>query len=68
VQLALQKVASTSLGVYVIHEFFIYFAERKLHIADSSLKHMFILPIIVWLASTALVLIIHKIPLLNKIV
>lgn len=68
VQLVLQKVASTSLGVYVIHEFFIYFAERKLDITDSSLKHMFILPIIVWLASTALVLIINKIPLLNKIV
>lgn len=68
VQFVLQKVASTSLGVYVIHEFFIYFVERKLHIVDSSLKHMLILPVIVWLLSTALVLIIHKIPLLNKIV
>ncbi|GMA70546.1 hypothetical protein GCM10025879_17920 [Leuconostoc litchii] len=68
VQLLTKKIANTSLGVYVVHEFFIYFAERKLHIGDGSLKHMIVLPVIVWVISTLAILIMHQIPLVKKIV
>ncbi|MCT3046188.1 acyltransferase [Leuconostoc mesenteroides] len=60
--------SSTSLGVYIVHEFFIYFAEIQLHIPDNTLRHMLIMPIIVWILSTIFVIMLQKIPLVNKLV
>lgn len=68
VQKFLSVVSGTSLGVYVIHEFLIYFAENQLRISNTSFKHMFIMPVIVWLLSTFSVILLKKIPVVNKLV
>lgn len=60
--------AKYSLGIYVVHYFIIYFFENHLHVADSSLFHLLVLPIVTYFISLMSVFVMKKIPLLQKLV
>lgn len=64
----LKNVSGASLGVYVIHYFFIDQVDRHHLIANNSLVHLFVLPIIVWAMSMIVILAIKKIPYLKRTV
>ncbi|QHM55599.1 acyltransferase [Leuconostoc mesenteroides] len=64
----LSRISGTSLGVYVIHEFFIYWVDQRWPHANHSLKYMLLLPVCVWLVSTGLVMVMQRIKILKKIV
>ncbi|CAH1850305.1 acyltransferase [Convivina intestini] len=68
VQYLLKKIASTSLGVYVLHEFFILIFEKYLHLSSSSWVHMLIMPIFIWLFSVIVVILMQAIPYVKRLV
>ncbi|MFC4760744.1 acyltransferase [Fructobacillus durionis] len=68
IQSLLRHVSGASLGVYVIHYFFIDRVDRYHLLANNSLIHLFVLPVIVWLISIIIILLIKKIPYLKRTV
>ena len=63
----LKKLSGASLGVYVMHQFIIMILEHLLHIDVSSYYHMIIFPMVVWLITIVIVLILQKIPVVNRL-
>ncbi|CAK1229871.1 Surface polysaccharide O-acyltransferase WecH (WecH) [Fructobacillus fructosus] len=68
IQILLKTVASTSLGVYVVHYFFIDWITHYQLISQSSLKMEILVPVLVWIISTFIVLLIQKIPFFRRTV
>ncbi|MCO0831695.1 acyltransferase family protein [Fructobacillus sp. W13] len=64
----LKRLAGASLGVYVIHYFFIESLEQNNILMPRSWWHILVMPIIVWAISVILVWLIKKIPYLRRIV
>ncbi|MFT8470906.1 acyltransferase [Oenococcus sp.] len=58
----LKTLASTSLGIYIIHPFFIKLFDKLLSITDLSLIHVYLFPFMVYLACVLVVLIVKKLP------
>lgn len=63
----LRKLSGVSLGVYVIHEFLIMIIEHVFSLSASSWVHLFILPLIVWLLSVIMILILQRIPVVKRL-
>lgn len=68
VQRIIREMASASLGVYVIHYFMIDHIDRYHLIAVNSIKHMIIVPFVVWGCSILITILIKKIPFLRRAV
>lgn len=68
VQRWLRAGSSASLGVYVLHYFFVETLEVQFHLAQDSFWHLLVMPIVVWLVVTLLVKAIQKIPYLRRTV
>ncbi|MDD9138236.1 acyltransferase [Fructobacillus sp. CRL 2054] len=64
----LRNLSGASLGVYVIHYFFVDHVDRYHLIANNSLLHLFILPIIIWAVSISIIMLIKKVPYLKRTV
>lgn len=64
----LKRISGASLGVYVVHEFIIQIVTHFLHIKPDSLFHLLGLPLIVWLICLIIILILKRVPVLNKII
>lgn len=68
VQSWLRAGSSASLGVYVLHYFFVETLEVQFHLAQNSFWHLLVMPVVVWLVVTLLVKAIQKIPYLRRTV
>ena len=64
----LKNMAGASLGVYVIHDFFIDMISRQGLFKNGSPEQFYGMPVLVWIVSLLLVLFIKKIPLLKETV
>lgn len=68
VQNILKSFSSASLGVYVIHDFFIDVLEHNFGLQNSSYWFILVMPVVVWIMSVMVVKIIQLIPYLKRIV
>ncbi|GAO99103.1 acyltransferase [Fructobacillus ficulneus] len=68
VQQLIRSLSAASLGVYVIHYFFIDTLENQYHLASRSLWHIFVMPVAIWIITLLIVKIIRKIPYLRRTV
>ncbi|MDF7636982.1 acyltransferase [Leuconostocaceae bacterium ESL0958] len=64
----LRTVAASSQGVYVLHYFFYDYIDYHHLLSNHSLYYLLALPLLIWLLSMALVMVIQKIPYLRRIV
>lgn len=67
IKIGLQKLASCSFGVYLIHEFFIYLAENKLGLEPASWSHLLLLPLGTYLLSVLVVYLVKQVRILQYI-
>lgn len=63
----LSLIASTNLGVYLIHPFFIRVLDKLLNVNEFSLIHIYLFPFVVYFLCAITVLIVKKIPFLKVI-
>lgn len=64
----LARISSCSLGVYVIHLFFIQLFDSAFHIASDSLVQFFIVPLVVYIISMIVIYVLKRIPGVSHIV
>ncbi|MCO7128330.1 acyltransferase family protein [Sporolactobacillus shoreicorticis] len=64
----IMMISSTSFGVYIIHEFYIFELDKMLNLDNNSYFFMLIFPFIIYLISVITILLLKKISFIKKVV